>query len=230
MLARAGTVGKPWTEAEDAALRKVYPRGMAATLKRLKSRSQWALMQRARRIGIAKKPHWTAADDKRLGFLWESQLRLSAIAKQMNRTTKAVFQRGVFLGLKVGAPDGFEYVTEAARRTGFAIETLAKMLREAGVKLNITHSDPSRAAMGKRLWRRHYVDPESVDAVVAEWNRSENVQRAAATRGLCALTLRHWLRRAGCIPPRLPGERRRQHRVPSEVIDRVVAEHRGKAA
>ena len=54
---------------------------------------------------------------------------------------------------------------------------------------------------------------------------TETVTAAAKRRGLRAITLAAWLREAQVIPEPSRGSRR-AHRVPSEVIDRVIQERR----
>lgn len=223
MLARAGAMGRRWTADEDRKLRELYPRGVSVVRRALDgARSDYAIMQRAFRLGVHRKPHWAAADDRQLTFLWESRIRLSAIARRMGRTPFAVYRRAQTIGLSVGAPDGFEYITGAARRCGFAIRTMATMLRAAGVQFHITHSDPGVA--GKGTWRRHYVDPDDVDRAVSAWMAAETVKGAAEARNINRMTLHRWLIAAGLTPP----GHKRTWRLPVEVIDRVVAKHRSK--
>lgn len=162
--------------------------------------------------------HWTTAEDRRLRNLWGSA-SLYRVAATLGRTALTVHWRARKLGLVCGVPEGHEYLTHAAKRTGFSVSQLRRILRAADVSICCTISRPTRA---KR--RFHYVDPLDVDDAVAAWATTETVEAAARARGLVGETLRQALIRAGLEAP----ARKRYWRVPSETIDRVVAEEQAK--
>ena len=156
---------------------------------------------------------WTAADDHRLRRLW-GEGTIEATAKALGRSAITTYWRGRKLALPCGVPQGHEYLAHAARRTGFTTGQLRTLLPKSTVRRTV--SAPGRGA--KRSY--HCVLPDHVDAAVARWGRTELVHRAAAARDLNGETLRRWLIAAGEKPPR--GAKRRW-RVPTKVIDRVVA-------
>lgn len=209
-----------WTRAEDALLREHYPKGgIAAASAAIPWRTATAIFRRARKLRLYRRRRWTPADDRVLRRMWETD-RLSAIARTLDRTEQAVFQRAWELGMSRGIPRGHEYLNTAARRTGFAREQLAKILRWAGVAMHLTESHPSM----KRSSHYRYVDTYDVDEAIARWMRTENVTAAARSRRLCEDTLRRWLLEAGHTPPKLRRGQQKPHwRLDGDVIDRVVA-------
>lgn len=227
MRARAGRpIAKPWTDAETEALRAVYPKGADALVAALPGRTLSAIRQHAMKIGVRVSPHWSPEDDKKLLFLWETGLRLYAIANRLDRRPQSVYWRARHLGLGIGCPQGYEYFSAAAERTGFYPPTLRRILNAAGVKLHMALSTPN---VPRNLWRRHFVDPDEVDAAVTAWMKTEEVGAAARVRGMCAHTLQRWLREAGVIGPRRKRCRTPQ-RAATEVIDRVIEEQKGRTA
>ena len=221
MLARAGIAfGPAWTQREDDILRATYAQGLEATRAALRGRRTFrAIMQRARRLRITRKRHWTAAEDRLLSWLWDDQNGLAKLATRLRRTEHAVFRRAQDLGLKIGVPQGYESVRAAARRSGFPYETMVGILKAAHVRMRLTLSDPSRH--GKA--RHRFVDPELVDDAVALWNSKESVSAAARRIGMGPCTLRGWLHEAGVMPP---AKWKTIVRLETAVIDRVVAERR----
>jgi hypothetical protein len=214
---------RPWTPAEDEAVRSRYSRGNAARLARELDRSVVAVRKRAARLGLNVARRWTAADDAKLADLW-SEAPVSRIAKLLGRTPLTTYWRARQLGLPCGAPRGLEYLTDAADRTGYGTGQLRIILRAGGVKLQLSASRPTKA-------RRHYhvVDPDDVDRAVATWLESEVVNCAAEVRGLSGETLRRWLLEAqanGFEVPAEPEEKKARWRVPSKTIDAVVSWHR----
>lgn len=167
--------------------------------------------------------HWTPREEKQFSDLWESGVRFHEIAAQLGRTRSGCRAKALKLGLQMNCPTGFEYLSTAAARTGFPnLDLFRKLLRSHGVVVQVAHS-----ATPRKHWRRHFVDPIEVDAAVAAWAQTETVANAARRRGLVPKTLRSWLRAAGLKGPK---KVRAKWRVTDEQVDRVVAEHRGKAA
>lgn len=165
-------------------------------------------------------------------FLWESGWTLPAIARRMQRTPIGCYQRAVGLGLKVGAPDGYEKIEHAARRTGFVAKTLLRVLAIAGVKLHLGLSDPTIKHKYKGgMYRHHYVETEAVDAAISAWLLTEPIAAAARSRGMSDDTLRRWLNKCGWIEPNEMGKNGHRRRVPrrleSAIIDRAAAAYLG---
>jgi hypothetical protein len=221
-----------WTDAEHEVLRQLYPlQDKQAIMAALPGRTWNAIRMRAHRLGVGVKKHYTATEDKKLALLWDSGLRLSAIAEEMGgRTPQSLYDRGVQLGLTAGCPEGFEYITDAADRTGYEVETLRNIMRWAGVRRRMAISDPSRRGKERpAAWHRHFVCPLEIDDAVERWHATETVNGAARARGLTDMTLARWLTQAGVLEVRPKGAPRVVRRVPSEVIDRVVAERQRAA-
>lgn len=166
---------------------------------------------------------WTKAEDSRLSVMWDLGIGLTVMAADIGRTEIALLGRAAHVGLKTGVPDGFESLWASAVRTGFDnTGCLRRVLRWAGVVIHGTRSE--RRCRGVN--RRHYVEPSEVDAAMNLWLSTETLHGAARTRGIRANTLRRWLLCCGAIEERTGPKTHR--RVPTEVIDRVVAQHRTK--
>lgn len=139
---------------------------------------------------------WTRRDDSALRLLWG--LPLDSICRELGRTPASLYSRATVLGLRHGVPPEGECPRHAARRTGYAPETLAGILRWArahGLQVEARR----RLSLSSR---RRWYDPEQVDAAVAMWLRSETVTAAAERYGVAATTMRRWLCAAGYEPPR----------------------------
>lgn len=212
---------RPWTAAELSALRARYLTDSGAVLAREFGRTRDALWKKAEVLGLKKLGRWSSTDDRRLWSLW-GETPLEIIASLMGRTAIVVYEHARKIGLRCGAPQGFEYLSAAARRVGFTREQLRPILQWAGVRLRRTMSKP-----GSRL-RSSMVMPCEVDAAVAEWHRTETIESARRRLGIAHPTLRRWLIEAKAngdqsVPER-PGVRRAHWHVPSTVIDKVAGE------
>jgi hypothetical protein len=210
---------RAWTPEEKTLVRERYvivgPVALAAEL----GRTQVAVQNQAKRLGTLRRRRWTAADDDDLRDLWGT-LSLDKIAKRIGRTVATTYWRADKLGLGRGATQGHEYLTDAAKRTGFDTVTLRRVLKWHGVKLLVTMSRPTGA-------RRHYhaVDPFDVDEAVKAWLECEDIATAARSRGLPGETLAWWIEKAqahGALKaPERPGGKCRW-RVPSSEIDAAL--------
>lgn len=167
----AGTrTGPRWTAAEDATLAEMAPNHTAAEIAAaLPGRTVAGIYQRVRRFA-KKRPHWTPGQDLTIDALWGCDL--DSIAAKLGRTRRAVYERASVLGLGVGCPVGFEYLTAASVRTGFAVQQLRAILSWAGVRLR--HSLIRKRSAG---WR-WFVSPEAVDAAIASWMRRDEREAA----------------------------------------------------
>jgi hypothetical protein len=209
----------PWSDAEKETLARVYPLEGAEAAARAIGRPVGPVMSRARRLGLSRKRRWTPDDDQTLRAYW-GEMSLNRLAKELQRTTLTVHWRARKLGLETGSPQGTEYLTTAADRTGYDTTTLRRILKAAGVRPSVSMSRPTGSS-------RHYhiVDPLDVDDAVKAWLECEDVAPAAVARGLIPETLTFWLeaaRKNGFDMPERPGGKRRW-RIKSEMIDAVVA-------
>lgn len=206
--------GVPWTAAEDAALREVYPSGIKAACEALPHRSQVAIYHRASRLfGASICRSWTDVDRDRLAFLWGADHSLEHIARQLGRTPDACYHYARDLGLIPGCPRGWEYLSVAGERTGYDITTLRRIMAWAGYPI---HRSLSR---GKAKNWRHVADSLEINDAVKRWNETETCNKAAMRRGVCQETLRRRLARLGIV--RREGES--ELRVTDEQADRAMA-------
>lgn len=210
---------KAWTPAEDAILRARYLTEGAAAMARALGRRLTSVHKRTQRLGLYTHRRWTPAEDARLRLCW-GEADLAETARRMGRTVLTTWWRAQKLGLPLGCPQGWEYLTAAAKRTGYETGGLRPILRWAGVPIRFSISRPTTAPR-----RCCIVDPDQVDAAVARWLKTESLTAAARRHGIAAETLERWLRLSGKKLPAKPRAKKRW-RVPSDIIDAVVAQRR----
>lgn len=163
---------------------------------------------------------WTPREDARLRLLWGSA-PLARVAAELGRSSVTTYWRARRLGLPCGCPQGYEYLTDAARRSGFTTDQLRAILRAAGVRLRVAMARPTGATR-----HYHYVDLERVDVVVVAWAGQETPEDAARRHGVSGNVVRSALRAAGHVSP--TGKRR--WRLPSATIDAALANYRPGAS
>lgn len=224
------SLGRPWTSAEDDAIRARYVTAGSKPLAWDLARTVSSINHRAKRIGVLRARRWTATEDARLHIEW-SELSPKELVLAFGRTWAAIYWRAGTLGLPRGCSDGFERLGDAAKRTGFCRESLRAILRWAGVRI---HRTKARSAMDRgQCFTLSEVIPFDVDVAVAKWMATEVVASAAKARGLVDETLRNWLREAarmGVSVPREPRRKKARWRVPTVLIDQVVAKHASTAS
>lgn len=207
---------RAWTADEDAILRARYETEGAAAMARALGRPLTSIHHRTQRLKLYTHRKWTKADDNNLAMMW-GELSLTWIARRLKRTRVATYYRARALGLGCGTPRGMEYVRNAADRAGFALDSLMLVLAWAGVTVRPAMSRPSDSRR-----RFHIVDPQDVDDAVARWMASETMDAAGKRLGFDGATIARWVERSGRAPVPRPGARR-HWRVPTEIIDQVVA-------
>jgi hypothetical protein len=163
-----------WTPAEDDTVRAMAANHEAVEIAaELPGRSAMAIMHRCRHLGITKRRRWTRSDDLRLADLWGKDL--AEVSRTIGRSMLATYQRAQILGLGLGRPVGSESLTASARRCGYAVKQLRRILRWAQVRI---HDSVTRQ---KLEGCRHWVEPIDVDEAVAKWlKRDEPKQKKAA--------------------------------------------------
>lgn len=129
-----------------------------------------------------------------------------------------MYWRGRKLGLTAGCPEGHEYISAAARRTGFNVCQLRRVL--------VAHEVPVKQALARpgrdRETDRTYgvVETELVNEAVSAWCAREPVEAAARRIGTTPDKLRRRLRAAGVEDQR---QNRKQHwRVSGEDLEKAV--------
>lgn len=208
----SGQLGRPWTADEDAAVVARYATGDIEAIATDLDRSVIAVNHRAKRLGVAqRKRRWTKADVATLKSFWGEE-SLRSLAKRLGRTEATTFWRAQQEGLPLGCPQGREYLTVAAKRTGYECGQLRKILKWAGVRLSLTMSRPTGA-------RRHFhcVDPYDVDRAVEAWLSTEAITPGARARGTTVAMLTRRLRGIEGVPSKPPG--RYHWRIPSRILD-----------
>ena len=207
-----------WSPAEDEVLLKAYARGgLQAAKAVLPGRTGPSIYHRvSRQKGAVICLPWSKRDDARLRLLWGGDGgSLKVIARKLGRTVRATYQRAQALGLPLGCPQGHEYLSHAAERTGYALSQLRAILEWAGVTIRPALSRPTRKPQ-----RAHTVDSYDVDVAIERWQQGEPVETAARRLGACSgETLKRYLRRLGIRPP----GGRRHLRVTDDQIQAALA-------
>ncbi len=208
-----------WTEEHVTLLREAYERGgIKAAVIALPGRSTASIYQRANILGLKRLRMWSAEEDEKLRLYWGLK-SLATIARELKRSQIGVYMRAVkHLGLQAGCPEGWEYLSEAARRTGYAISTLWDIMRAA--KMRILESYTYRESGSGR--RYYIVEPSDVNHAVALRCASETVFDAAKRRGLTYDILKARLIAAGV---KRPEKKNAAWRIASTEIDAVLQRH-----
>lgn len=204
---------RPWSDEDKAQVVARYLAEGAQALAVPLGRTWQAVYRMASRLGLRRKRPWSREDVQRLRRLWQEPLSLEVIAQRLGRTAKTTYCKAYEMGLPLGVPEGYEYVSVAADRSGYDTSQLWVILSAAGVP-----TYPVRGRPTSRRRRYHYVDPFDVDEAVAAWLTLETVQSAARRHGVNGQNLRRWLVDAGHKPP----ERKHPWRLAPSVVDAVV--------
>lgn len=221
--ARGATAGLTiWTPAEDETLRASFgPEGLAAAALALPHRSHSAILHRAQVIGVSRRRRWTSQDDARLRRLWDAELDLPDIAARLSRTRSAVYWRAAGMGLPLGCPAGWRYLTVAARAAGFEVCTFRKVLLASGATIRraVTVDQPRRGRV-RSGHLRYIVAAQEVEPAVAAWLDTEPLGAAARRLGYDRGTLARRLRSLGIEEP---AGARLHWRVRTEDLERATA-------
>ena len=144
--------GRPWTEKNKAALRAAYAKGGYKACKaRFPKRGKWSLYHMLSRLRLCRSRRWTPKEIEHLYTYWGTQ-SLRSLCRILRRTRVAICGKARQLGLSLGCPQGFEYLTAAATRAGYNTRQLRQILAWAEVKIK----DAYVAIPGQR--RQHIVD------------------------------------------------------------------------
>ena len=213
-----------WSKREDAIIRSSYlTDGVSSVAARL-DRSERATAKRARHLRVMKLRPWTQAEDSDLTVMWGPH-SIPQIARKLGRTTNSVYWRARALKLGLGCPQGYEYLWNACKRTGYAASQLRAILKWAGVKLLCSLARPGSG----RPSPKHIVEPADVDEAVAAWCLTETVTEGARRHGWGDSVLRRLLHdaiaRGDTRIPHPPERERFRWRVPSTLIDELFATH-----
>lgn len=135
---------------------------------------------------------WTEAplgrmqSDEELLTFWWHDVTLETIAKRLDRTPKAVYERAGRLGLFTC--EAIKTVTAVAAEMGVDRKTLRRILAAAEVPTKRSKRDPfqkktRRKRRQKKKHSRRFVDRDEARAAVAVWSVGETMTAAAARLG-----------------------------------------------
>lgn len=166
---------------------------------------------------------WTGTEAMRLRLAWGTE-SVEVLASRIGRSPITVYYMAQKLKLPLGCPQGFEYLTAAAKRTGFDTKSLRAVLRAADVKIKVSMARPStpRGKGKRRGSHTHVVLPDDVDMAVQRWTTEECLPDAARRLGTTREILRAALLAAGHEPP----PKRYRWRVMPETADAAMASYR----
>lgn len=194
---KSTTFGALWTKEEDETVKEAFARGgRKAVCEALPHRTLDAIIAHVRKLGLSgrHKGHWTRDEDTRLRSLWGVE-PMAGLAKLLDRTPRAIYNRAVNrLGLEATVPEGWEHVTHAAARTGYGVDSLYRILKEANI-----HPMRAYSATRERYW---IVEIADVDFAVSARGDTESLFGAATRRGMSAEKLRLRLEHIGVVPPK----------------------------
>lgn len=217
--------GAKWSSLEDAVLREHYVARGSAWCARELGRTAAGVTKRAVRLRVVRVRPWTHKEDDRLRMSW-GPLTIRAIAKDLGRTETSIYWRAKLIGLSAGCPQGYEYLSGAAARTGYATSQLRRICRWAGVHITRAMVRPTRRRAEHHV--SHIVIPFEIDEAVAAWLATETLHAGARRHGYEGSVLKKMLLAAlergdERAPP--PPTRRRGHwRVPTALIDELFAD------
>lgn len=221
-------IREPWTPVANRYLREHYVADGATACARALDRSFPSVAAQARRLGIVRFRRWTQHDDARLQVLWGVH-PIASIARTLGRTPDSIYWRAKQLELGLGCPQGHEYLSAAAARTGYAVAQLRRILAWAHVRIDRASTRPDHDRKTKHVtW---VVEPSEVDEAVAAWHQTETLERAAERHVVCSSVLARLLREAAeagekRVPPR---PRFRKHwRIPTELVDELLGAYKSK--
>ncbi len=162
---------------------------------------------------------WTEQEDNAIRVGWGIH-PIEQIAASLGRSQRTVFRRGArVLELGGGCPQGFEFEGQAARRCGYSLPAMRRILYWARVKIRPAASRPGCLGHGR------IVEPHDVDQAISEWMAHETLAQAGVRLGYSRETLRTWLNEdagAGIISLS-PHAVKHHWRIPRATLDEVVA-------
>lgn len=225
---RAKTKHAAWTRAEEALLRRVYPkaRRSADVLAHFPTRSWHSVHCHAKAIGLRFGRLWSPEEDAALKEMWPETGRRTILAK-IDRSWVAVVHRANELGIVAQRWKGYATVTKAMKRAGYdrrlfnhVLAAYAEHFKTLPPCERSERPAPTTAVRGRAGAKKviRVVDAQTaVDA--AEWWESLETRAAAIRRiGAPVSSMAAAVRRAGLKMP--PLDRR-----PAEFWDALWRDH-----
>jgi len=201
-------------------------------------RSEWNQCAGAKVRGRPKKTvpvsrhgrRWTPEESERLTDLW-GMVDSTEVCLALGRSWDAIADHAINdLGLPSGLPRGWVSIKAAGRALGYDPKTILNIAARNGVVVR-PHPCPAREYANRATVRwstpHRCIELDAIrEAVDHETKAVETIKGAASARGLHDNQLRRWLIASG-VPIARPGKGSAV-RLPTETIDRVVAENRAR--
>lgn len=164
--------------------------------------------------------HWDELEEERLIGVWGIK-NIRQIAEEFGRTPTAVIRKANNLGLHLRTLTEYESLRQAAKRCGYTIVQLKKILQLSNVRLFGSFCSPTK----KNKHHRYMVSKSAVDAAVKFWCETEAVEQAARRLNTSCKTIKRILYLAidngnKKVPPP-PQIRKGTWRIPSSVVDEL---------
>lgn len=178
-----------FTKAEDALIRKLYPKRKLAKLvaemgdrhthNEIKARARLLL-----RGTLRSKRHWTVEEDRRLAEVWDQHYNPRSLGKMFpGRTMLALYLRGTRdLELPTGMSQGYSSIEELSRKYGYSWYKTERVLRAVGVTIHTAN----RLSM-RRLRMTAVETDDALEALVAYEQRASacmTLKEAAVALGV----------------------------------------------
>lgn len=197
------------------------PAAAARLLRRLAKSSRRARPSRH-------KCRWSTFEVRTLSRHWGALAPRLLRARLPGRTWLGIYRQAQSLGLPTGIPQGWVSLCRAAKRLGYSHASVVRALA-ARARVAVRTNPCRRWCLRAD---RHYVEWDAILRAAERENRDLEVIGPAATRrGIATGRLWQWCHDADLLPPVPEGRRRRSPvRLPSAVIDRLVAKRLGRAA
>ncbi len=164
----AANTGKPWTEIEDATLRRLWGKASDAKIAKELKRTEKDLIDRAGEIGlppcVARNVgfRWTPESDSRLRLMW-GESGEGAMRASLGRTVAGIINRAWELSLPQQS-QGMETINSCEKRLGVQYTAILRYLADVGV----TPSRRSPVTIPSKAHRHAVVEPAVAETVVTQ--------------------------------------------------------------
>jgi len=223
-LTGAAAKFRAWTPEEEAALPNlVTALGLKKAAEKL-GRSLGAVRVRASLKGITAplERTWTEKESNTLRLRWGELSSLEELEREFQRSRKAI-RRQASIVLKLPLlPVGYAALSSVAERCGLSRAAFRRVLGLHRVK---THNLHELRGYEKKRGHIRIVEVTAAEDAVAKWCASEQLNVAADRHNLTHHKLREALASIGVKRPKQIASGR-QWRIPSNIVDRAVAEWR----
>lgn len=215
-----------WTEAEDAVLRRFYPRlkhkrtsarTWAELLRRLPGRTRDGIRMRTDALGISVRRAWSPTEDATLRRLWSDTCVRTIRESLGGRSWHSIEARAIKLRLE-GRWQGYVSLAAAADRLGYDARALLRIFEIEGVQAVV------RAPKHSEAGQHRVVEWDAAQEAVQRWCAKETTRDASNRTGIPFKRLVPWLDAAGLMRREGTGF---VNRLDPAAVDRVVAARLG---